>query len=112
MLAAAMLALVVPIAGLVGTPANDSQSSCEPMQHALKDLGQLKVGMSRRDAEKTLKLSGGLSSRTDTFYVYRGCAYVQVELDFEPDPNIDREFSPNDQISKISRPYLAYPAMD
>jgi hypothetical protein len=87
-------------------------SSCSVVDQALGDLEQVKAGMTRAELEKSFVMDGGASFRLRTVYVSRRCSYLKVDVDFDPDPGVDRDFSPKDTITKISQLYAAYPSKD
>jgi len=88
-------------------------SSCDVAQQALDELQHVKVGMTRKQLEQTnFILAGGMLFRGHTNYMYRNCQYLNVDVDFSLDPAVEREFSPNDTITKISRLYVIYPPRD
>ncbi len=68
--------------------------------------------MSRSDLERYFVMSGGMAFRDHTNYVYRKCGYIRVEVDFSPDPAVEREFSPNDVVTKTSKLFIDYPSKD
>jgi hypothetical protein len=73
----------------------------------LAELESIKVGMTRGQLLKIFREEGGLSTRTWRRYMYRRCAYVKVDAEFAPDSNpASLEQSPNDRITKISKPFL------
>ncbi len=88
-------------------------SSCDVAQQALNELQQIKVGMTRKQLEQTnFVLAGGMLFRNHTNYMYRNCEYLNVDVDFNLDSSVEREFSPNDTITKISKLYVTYPPRD
>jgi hypothetical protein len=69
--------------------------------------------MTRREVEKHFKLDGGMQVRQETRYMYLGCYYIRVDVEFDLAAPTGRvEDSPNDVVSRVSRPYVAYPTMD
>ena len=93
--------------------AKDGESSlCALADQALHDLQQAKVGAKREDLEKYFTPAGGVVFRNHTDYVYRKCDYLKIEVDFKADPAVEREFSPNDVITSVSRLFVAYPSRD
>jgi hypothetical protein len=83
------------------------------IQENLPELESIKVGMTRGELLKVFMEEGGISTRTWRRYVYRKCGYVKVDVEFAPAGNKDnyREL-PDDRITKISKPYLAFSVMD
>ncbi|HEY1218858.1 MAG TPA: molybdopterin-dependent oxidoreductase [Bryobacteraceae bacterium] len=90
----------------------------------LPELESIQAGMTRKDLLKVFMSEGGLSTRTWQRYVYRKCIYVKVDVEFAPVGPVtprpapvadsrawDRTLdslgeSPDDRITKISKPYL------
>jgi hypothetical protein len=92
---------------------NAQVDRCVEIRQALDDYLQIKVGMTRREVEKQFKEDGGMQVRGQTRYVYKKCAYVQVEISFKlADSRKTVESSPDDIVTKVSKPYLAYMAVD
>jgi hypothetical protein len=101
----------------VGTnlPAQSPPASCPPcgqVVQALEDLGSLKAGMTRHDAEQYFALDGGMNFRAQTRYVYKKCEFIQVEVTFEEDPDVRNDFSQKDKITKLSKLFLEFPSKD
>jgi hypothetical protein len=77
----------------------------------MREIGRVKPGMRRSDLSPTLTGEGGLSTRSWRVYVYRGCAYIHVRVEFTPvDDSTDE--SPNDTITSISTPFLVPVTVD
>jgi hypothetical protein len=75
----------------------------------LPELESIKVGMTRDQLLKVFMGEGGISTRTWRHYVYRKCVNVKVDVEFSPVGNADTYGEgPEDQITKISKPYLAF----
>lgn len=74
----------------------------------LAECQKIKPGMTRAEILKVFTTEGGLSSATHRTFVYRGCPYIKVDVDFnlsDPEQKMLEE-RPADTISKISKPYL------
>jgi hypothetical protein len=74
----------------------------------LTECQKIKPGMTRAELSKVFTTEGGLSTAKHRTYVYRGCPYIKVDVDFtlsDPKQNVLEE-RPTDIISKISKPYL------
>lgn len=80
------------------------------VEKSLSIMQTIKVGMTRMDLEKVFEEDGGISTRGQQTYVYRGCPYFKVDVRFEPDP--EKPEKENDKIIRMTRPYLAPPVMD
>ena len=94
--------------------AGGESPSCSLVVDALGAAGKLKLGMLRADLEKDFDPDGGLSVQDRGTFTYRRCHYIKIDIEFkahESEPNT-YSFSPEDQVTKISKPYLAYPVSD
>ena len=81
---------------------------------AMREMATIKPGMTRQDLLKVFQEEGGLSTRTQRRYVYRGSRYIKVDVTFEAVgvPEDKSAESPKDKITKISKPFLEWPIMD
>jgi hypothetical protein len=81
---------------------------------SLKEMSEVKVGMTRADLLKVFGEEGGLSTRTQRTYVYKECLYFKVNVKFEPVGEVYERHgvSPADKIVEISRPYIDYSVLD
>jgi hypothetical protein len=87
--------------------------TCGQVKQALDDSLQIQVGMTRREVEKQFKEDGGVTTREQTRYIYKKCMYIQIEIRFKlAAPLNSLNFSPDDTVTTVSKPYLAYPATD
>ena len=80
----------------------------------LTECQTIKLGMTRAELLKVFTIEGGLSTATHRTFVYRGCHYIKVDVEFtlsEPGQNVLEE-RPTDTISKISKPYLEWSIID
>jgi hypothetical protein len=74
----------------------------------------VKPGMTRGDLLKVFATEGGLSTAIQRTYLYHGCPYIKVDVEFQPVGRAARDAegrvtiieSIDDTISKISKPYL------
>jgi hypothetical protein len=80
----------------------------------MRSILTLKPGATRKDVLRIFTEEGGLSTRTQRTYVYKGCPYIKVDVRFTPVGDKDNGFTemPEDKIITISRPYLQYGVMD
>ena len=110
------LAVLVP-------PARSSQKSQEQTRwiaDSLKEMQKIKAGMTRADLLKVFTTEGGLSTGLNRTYVYRGCPYIKVDVEFEPvrRPARDAEGrvtlieATDDVIKRMSKPYLEWSGLD
>lgn len=93
---------------------NQNQSvCCQMVLKALDASRQIKTGMTRHEIEERQFVHGGGAYVPGiNTYVYSKCAYIAIDIHFKlADPRKATE-SPNDVVTKASKPYLAYPAMD
>jgi hypothetical protein len=80
----------------------------------LTECQKIKPGMTRSDLLKVFTTEGGISTATHRTFVYRGCHYIKIDVEFtlsEPGQNVLEE-RPTDTISKISKPYLEWSVID
>lgn len=105
--------------GLVTLNFSASQSSNSDEHTAwvaksLKEIGNLRPGMTRDDLLKLFTEEGGISTRTWQRYVYRECKYIKVDVEFEPVGETENKSlrGPRDTITKISKPFLEWSIMD
>lgn len=104
-------------------PAQSSQRSREHTEwvaESLKEMQKIKVGMSRADLLKVFTTEGGLSTGLNRTYVFRGCPFIKVDVEFDPvgrpardgEERITLAEQNEDLIKKISKPYLDWSIMD
>lgn len=113
----ALLATILGIFSLLETGLSrrlENQSSCcEIVQNALRDSMRITIGMKRRTLGEHWKLDGGAQVRGEERYTYAGCSYIRVDIDFKLAAPAEKiEGSPDDTVSKVSKPYIAYPTSD
>jgi hypothetical protein len=80
----------------------------------LSECQKIKPGMTRVELLKVFTTEGGLSTAAHRTFVYRGCPYIKVDVDFtlsDPKQKMVEE-RPTDAISKISKPYLERSVID
>jgi hypothetical protein len=87
-------------------------SACGQVEKALEDFAHLKAGMTRRDAEQYFTFDGGMNFRGQTRYVYKKCEFIQVDINFNEDPDVQNDFSQKDKITNLSKLFLAFPSKD
>ena len=110
--AVVLLAGIVVLGSIISAAAQPSrnESCCGMVQKALTAAVKIKPGVTRSDVETSFGLDGGLQAPADSRYVYRGCGFIHLDISFRVSSNL--RFSPGDVVTKVSRPYLAFPAMD
>jgi hypothetical protein len=118
--ALSFIVLVLAVSLLPAQSSQKSQGHTEWIANSLKEIEQIKVGMTRADLLKVFTTEGGLSTGLNRTYVYRGCPYIKVNVEFEAvgRPAKDAEGrvtlieANEDVIRKISRPYLEWSVVD
>ena len=80
----------------------------------LKECQTIKPRMTRADLLKIFTTEGGLSTAAHRTFVYRGCPYIKVDVDFRLSDSSQKlaEEKPTDIIARISHPYLAWSVID
>ena len=78
------------------------------------DVTEQKIGMTRAELLKVFTTEGGLSTATHRTFVYRDCAHLKIDVDFNLSDSKQNalEERPTDTISKISKPYLDWSICD
>jgi hypothetical protein len=85
------------------------------IDHVMRSISTVKPGMTRGDLLRVFAPEGGLSTRTQRRYAYKQCPYINVDVEFIPVDDADKDSTTekrDDRIVKVSRPYLEYSAMD
>jgi hypothetical protein len=91
----------------------DQSASCKMVQGALRASRDIKIGSTRRELENNWSLDGGTELRDEGRYNYRGCGYIQVDVKFKLAAPTDQTGDlPDDTVTHVSRPNLAYPRLD
>jgi len=105
--------VVYPPAGSVCVGAEPDAAFTKQVADVLAECKKISPGMTRADLLKVFTTEGGLSTAARRTFVYRGCPYIKVDVEFQiADPKKLLEERPTDTISKISTPYLAYSIID
>jgi hypothetical protein len=75
----------------------------------LREIGQIRPGMKRKDLLTVFTTEGGLSTRTQRTYVYKDCPYIKVTVHFKAleDEGSALGEDPDDIIESLSPPFLA-----
>lgn len=110
--------LTVPILQAQGVSKYDEHQ--EWVTNVLKDVQKIKVGMTRGELLKVFGEEGGLSTGLERTYVYKGCPYIKVDIEFtavgrparDSDGRVTLVESKADLIKNISRPYLELSIID
>lgn len=93
----------------------EAQNHTEWIAKVLKEIETVKPGMTRAELLNIFREEGGISTRKSRQYTHRDCAYIKVEVEFEPVGGAeDRELTEDssDRIVKISRPFLEWAIID
>ena len=95
-------------------PAKGNSEHTEWLARSLREMETIKPGMTRADLLKVFQEEGGLSTRSQRTYVFRGSPYLKVDVTFEAvgAPQDKLTQSPKDRITTISKPYLAWSISD
>lgn len=82
------------------------------LRNCLAEIEQIKIGSTREDLLQVFKESGGFWFRTSGTYIYRKCPYILLDVEFKliADKHDRSHGRPTDTITKLSKPYLGYPA--
>ena len=83
-------------------------------------MQSVKPGMTRKDLLAVFRTEGGLSTGLQRTYGSRDCPFFKVDVEFEPvgrpsrdsDGRVTLVQDERDVITKISQPYVAWPASD
>jgi hypothetical protein len=78
------------------------------------EIESIKPGMTRADLLKIFTEDGGFCAPNCRKYVYRGCPYIKVTVEFKTVENAGNKILGNsgDIITKISQPFLEFPILD
>lgn len=110
-ISAILLACIVA-SPVVSQSQDSAATSCEVVPQAIRD-SEFKEGTARRQVEEKFGIEGGLNRREHTRYFYKKCQYIQIDIYFKlASPKQSFDFSADDTVVKVSRPYLAYPTID
>lgn len=98
----------------VSAPLAETFAVTKQITDILKECQAIKPGMTRAELSKVFSTEGGFSTARHRTYVYRGCPYIKVDVDFtlsdsKQGPLDER---PSDIINKISKPFLEWTIMD
>jgi hypothetical protein len=109
------LVLLLTSASLISAQEIDpDREHTEWVASVMDSIQTVKPGNTREDLLKVFTTEGGFSSRLHRTYVYKGCRYIKVTVEFEPVEKRDDSFTemPTDRIVKISTPFLQYTVSD
>ena len=109
----AVAIILLPLALFANSPQYDADLT-KKMEKVIREVEQIKVGMTRAELLKVFTTEGGISNAKHRTYAHRSCPYIKVDVDFalsEPKQNVIEE-RPMDTIIKISKPYLDWTVID
>ena len=95
-------------------------SPSEWIDKSLREISEIKPGMTRADLKKSFSQDGGLSNIRESRYLYRRCP-IKIDVEFkraEGKEQRDKEGrllgdeDDDDVITKVSKPYLQLPFND
>jgi hypothetical protein len=94
--------------------ADDKPALSKAVEGMLKDCMAIKPGMTREELCKKFTGEGGLSTAEGRTYVHLLCPYIKIDVGFKRSDAKQSivEERLTDVITKVSRPYLAWPTMD
>jgi hypothetical protein len=83
------------------------------IEKAIRQIEEIRPGMTRADVVRVMTTEGGLSSREQRTYVYQGCPYIKVDIRFKAiGPTDEFQESAKDEVVSVSGPYLGFSVMD
>jgi hypothetical protein len=112
LIAVAVLALAV--SAFAGDSKYDADLT-KKIEKIIREVQQIKPGMTRADLLKVFTTEGGISNRKWRRYVHPTCPYIKVDVEFEPvgeEKDMLTEKAA-DRITKISEwPFLEFSISD
>ncbi len=80
----------------------------------LRQIGEIKPGMQRKNLSQVFTTEGGRSNRFERTYVSVECPYIKVDVRFKAADGDSAALpeAPEDVIESISQPYLGWSVMD
>jgi hypothetical protein len=116
------LALILST-GLLGAPLTAQPSSPVDLIMVDKDLTKqiadilklcqkVKPGTTYAELLKTFTTEGGISNSKQQTFVYRGCPYIKIDVEFTLSDPKQNTAEGGPIVSKVSKPYLAWSVMD
>lgn len=91
-------------------PPFDPALKVEMSRKVTDAIQSIKVGTTRATLLKLFEAEGGLFSSTGGRYLYRGCPYIRLDIQFQYEKDKDGRpiLGLNDKITKVSKPYLEF----
>ena len=111
--AVALALLLQPVVFRTASAQDPAQcDSCALVEEALKTVQGLTPGTPRSKVELDFRADGGLQQIPGpTRYLFKKCPLIKIEVEFTHFEG-QQDGMPSDQVVKVSRPYLEYPASD
>jgi hypothetical protein len=86
------------------------------VEKCLSDFESIKPGMTRGEIEKKFMWDGGLQGASPFRFTHPECRYFKIDVEFdlkrdEKDQNRTL-WSPDDKVTKVSKPYIESPVTD
>jgi hypothetical protein len=106
---------VAIFSGIVVTalPHNSSDDKLtKQVADVIAECQKIKPGMTRADLLKLFTTEGGFSTAAHRQFVFPGCPYIKVEVDFTLSDKRQPDERSTDIILKISKPYLELSIID
>lgn len=108
--------LSIPLTGVLAQDVGPDQRAIDQehidwIEHVVRIVSNIKPGMTRQSLSRSFEQDGGLQFRSQGRYVYKHCAFIKVDIEFAVVDD-GPDFSLDDKIVKVSRPYLEYPSSD
>ena len=110
--AALFLTSMFLITGADAQHKNSAPIQCAVVESALKDARIIHPGSTRADVERAFVVDGGLIFPSPTWYVYRKCEFLKIEIEFQVNAKNNEGLSPTDVVTKVSKLYVDYPVRD
>jgi len=82
------------------------------ISECIKRTQSIKPGATRAELLEVFRTEGGISTRSWRRYVYKGCPYIKVDVEFKAVDDDKWNEKPGDIITKISKPFLEWSIMD
>jgi hypothetical protein len=90
----------------------EGQDCSQAVTNVLSILDSVHPGNTRARVEQTFTEDGGIQTRSQTRYTFKQCHYIKINVEFSYTDNHPADFSPDDKIVKISKPYIELPVAD
>ena len=82
----------------------------------LKNFKAIKVGMTRKEVEKRLVRDGGIQGPSLGRFIHPACPHFKIDVEFSvkrnPQDMNRASWSPDDKVTKVSKPYIQLKFLD